>query len=303
MKPLLLTAALLLACSVALVRSVAGRAADDNGPFDPNLPKPHTGFVDVEHDDSFAYSALEQVSGERLPSGSTRGDFARSVLAELSTLTPYGEKQTANVRGAIPDWFLDGYRHFAPRSLAKSRYLDGVIAGRLPADADTAAVYAFYSTYDAEWFSLARNPGFKAWLSAVLLTYPPQWLKLEGESEASLHARLVAPLQTPGEPYREIDNWIGAFTRLEGPFAKPKVRSALVAELLDRGGMDADRRFFEKRAFTAPAPGALGLDDQKFFLLAALTLEYFEEIYALDPATKQPLYFRDYFLSAYNGLK
>jgi hypothetical protein len=30
-----------------------------------------------------------------------------------------------------------------------------------------------------------------------------------------------------------------------------------------------------------------------------LTLEFFQEIYELDPATKQPLHFRDYFTSVY----
>jgi hypothetical protein len=116
----------------------------------------------------------------------------------------------------------------------------------------------------------------------------------------------VAPLQTPDEPYREIDNWIGNFKNPVssgelGAFIKPKVRDALVQELLASAGLETDARFYEQRAYRSAEPNRTGLSEKQFFLLGALTLEYFQEIYAAHPDTQQPLYFREFFVSSFRA--
>ena len=104
------------------------------------------------------------------------------------------------------------------------------------------------------------------------------------------------------EPYREIDNWINNFTKHDEAFAKPKVRDALVQELTARGGLESDLRFFEDPAYAGPTPSGLGVSERHFYLLAALSVEYFQEIYELEPETKQLLHFRDYFVSTFRYL-
>jgi hypothetical protein len=294
---------LLIMTVLALPVMAAAAWADDIVPWSPNQRAEGRAYFDQEHDEDFAYQALAELSGKQLPSGSTRQAFAKAVLTELDKLPRYGQKETANIKPQIPQWFLDGYRRFEPTTVARSRYLNGVLAGTLPADADRAGLYAFWCVYDAEWFTLSRKADYKAWLSAVMLSYPPQWFELRSESAANLHARLVSSIQTKDEPFREIDNWINAFTKHSDAFAKPKVRDALVDELLAKGGLEADTRMFEDKAYSGPKPSSLGLSQQQFFLLAALVVEYYQEIYELTPATKQPLYFRDYFLGVFHSVK
>lgn len=253
-------------------------------------------FFDQEHHEEYVREALDELTGTMPRPDATRAELAGIVSGVLDTLPVYGQKQVAMIPPPIPQWFLDGYQALEPTSVSHSRYLDRVIAGELLAEADIGALYSFWCVYDAEWFSLSRHADHKAWLSAVLLEFPPQWNALKGESEASLHNRLVAPLMTPDEPFREIDNWINNFTRFEGAFAKPKVRDALVQELITHGGLEGDVRYFDESAYDGPAPGHLGLSDRQFYLLAALSLEFFAEIYEQDPDTRQLGHFRDYFV-------
>jgi hypothetical protein len=292
---------LLTVFAFCLLASAAG--AEDRVSWDPQNRPQGERYFDTKHDESFAYQALQELSGQQPNPGSSRQEIARAVLTELSKLPRYGQKETANIKPPIPQWFLDGYSRFQPTTVARSRYLDGVLGGTFGANADTGALYAFWCVYDAEWFSVSRQADYKAWLSTVMLTFPPQWVALKGESAQSLHARLVAPLQTKDEPLREIDNWIKAFTKEDSAFAKPKVRDALVDELLANGGLEADTRMFEDKAYSGPTPGSLSLSQHQFFLLAALTMEYYQEIYEQEPGTKQPLYFRDYFLGVFNSLR
>jgi len=270
--------------------------------------KPGQIYFDQRHNDSWADDALQEVSGSAAPKGATPSQMAELVYAELGKLPTFGEKSVARLE-PIPAWFLEGYQRYKGNSVQPSRYFNGVGDGTLEPNSDIAALYAYWSLYDAEWFSLSRQPGFKAWLSAVALTYPPQWIGLQRESRDQLHERLVAPLQTADEPYREIDNWIKSFKSQDnvgghgelGAFIKPKVRDALVQELLASAGMQTDARFYEQRAYKSAAPNRTGLDDKQFFLLGALTLEYFQEIYAAHPDTKQPLYFREFFVDSFKG--
>ena len=292
---------MLIVLGLCLLANAAG--AEDRVSWDPDNRPQGQRYFDTKHDESFAYQALDELSGKRPQPGRSRQELAQAVITELDKLPRYGQKETANIKPPIPQWFLSGYSRFQPTTIAKSRYLNGVINGTLEPSADLGTLYAFWCVYDAEWFNVSRNADYKAWLSALMLTYPPQWMALRGESEASLHSRLVAPLQTKDEPYREIDNWINAFAKHNDAFAKPKVRSALVDELLANGGLDADVRMFEDKAYSGPTPGSLSLSKRQFFLLAALTMEYYQEIYELQPASKQPLHFRDYFLGVFNSVR
>lgn len=256
-------------------------------------------FFDQEHHDEYVREALYELTGTAPRPDASRDELAGIVSDVLDTLPVYGQKEVAMVQPAIPQWFLAGYLALNPASVSHSRYLDGVAAGELAANADIGALYAFWCVYDAEWFSLSRHADHKAWLSAVLLGFPPQWGALKGESADSLHSRLVAPLMTPDEPYREIDNWINNFTRYDGAFAKPKVRDALVQELIMRGGLEGDVRYFDDSAYDGPVPADLGLSERQFYLLAALSLEFFAELYEQQPATKQLFHFRDYFVNVF----
>lgn len=288
--------------------------AEEHPVFERKSDQPGATVIQYnKHDVSFAWDALEQLSGRRPGAGATRAQLAAATLAVLDSLPKYGQKSVARVEPPIPDWFLKGYRTFSPATVAKSRYLNAVLSGSLEANADTGALFAFWCAYDAEWFNAARNPAYKAWLSAVALSFPPRWLALRegGEGEAALKARLQTPLQTKDEPYREIGNWINAFTKLNddrenpsgegGAFIKPKVRSALVGELVQRGGLAYDARLTENPAYSEAAPQVPGLSDKQGFLLAALCTEFYQEIYEQAPGTKQPLWLRDYFLSCFAG--
>jgi len=258
-----------------------------------------------KHSDEFVWDVIEELTGSRPAEDADRGELASLALGILNDRLPvYGQKETAQVRPEIPYWVLDGYEALNPGSVSKSRYLNAVLDGTLEADMNLGALYTFWCVYDAEWFSLSRHADHKAWLSAVMLTYPPIWTSLQEFDEDQLHHELVAPLQTPDEPYREIDNWIKRLVASDGAFAKPNVRSALVNELLDRAGMESDGRFTEEMAYSLPAPMHLGVTEREFFLIAALSLEFFSEIYQLDPETRQPWHIRDYFVAAlYDDLK
>jgi hypothetical protein len=266
-----------------------------------NLPpiEGYSGF-DQEHHEEYVTDAIKELTGKAPRPDATRAELAAIVLGLLDELPAYGEKQVAMVAPPIPGWVLDGYSQLNPTCVSHSRYLDGVLGGTQAAEEDLGALYGFWCVYDAEWFSLSRHADYKAWLSAVMLHYPPAWMALSGEMEQSLHTRLVAPRQTPDEPFRELDNWINNFVSHRVAFAKPKVRDALVQELTAHGGLEGDTRFFEDTAYAGPTPTDLGLSGRHFYLLAALSLEFFQEIYAAAPATKQLNHFRDYFISTFN---
>lgn len=267
------------------------------GPLSPGYPGQP--YFDQQHHDEYVVPAIAELTGSTPPADSSRAELAQIVAGLLDDLPEYGQKEVAMVKPPIPEWFLNGYLKLNPTCVSHSRYLDAVNAGALKPNADIGALYAFWCVYDAEWFAVSRHADYKAWLSAVLLDFPPQWQALRGESAASLHDRLVAPLQTPDEPYREIDNWINNFNSYSEAFAKPKVRDALVQELIGQAGMDADTRFVMDPAYGGPTPKGLGLSVREFYLLAALSLEFFQELYELDPQSKQLLHFRDYFIDAY----
>lgn len=251
-------------------------------------------YFDMEHKYAYAWDALEQLTGRRPTASASRSDLAAATLEVLRGLPRYGEKETAQVRPAIPAWFTDGYRAFQPTMVAKSRYFNALDAGQYQPGADYATLYSYYCMYDAEWFALAMHPDYKAWLGAVLLTYPPAWDALSGENAEALHAQLVAPLQTPDEQYREIDNWIKRFTDEGTPMIKPKAQDALVGELLHNAGMQVDERFLMDTGWNAAPPVTTGLDAKKWALLSALCLEFAPELYRLDPDSKQQLYVRDW---------
>lgn len=296
-----------IATAITLSAACVVSAAEPPAPIiikeHTRVVRPGQKYFDQHHNDAWAWDALSELGGTRPADSATPEQMAAATARLLANLPAYGEKSAAIVQ-PIPEWFMQGYLRYKGASVAKSRYFDGVDAGTLQPNADIAALYAYWSLYDAEWFSLSRRPGFKAWLSAVALTYPPQWIRLQGESASALHSRLVTPLQTPDEPWREIDNWINNFTAPVssgelGAFIKPKVRDALVQELLAAAGEETDPRFYEQRAYKAAAPERIGLNDRQFFLLGALTLEYFQELYAADPNLKQTLFFRDYFVESF----
>lgn len=256
-------------------------------------------YFDQEHHEEYVRDALTELTGKTTRSDASRVEQAQITMELLNGLRTYGERQVGMIAPEIPEWFSEGYLAFNPATVSHSRYLDAAATGELAMQADIATLYAFWCAYDAEWFNLSRNAAYKAWLSAVLLDYAPQWRALRGESAAQLHERLVAPLQTPDEPYREIDNWINAFVDQEPALIKPKVRDALVQELIGRAGLESDDRFFDDTAYGGPLPADLGLSDREFYLLAALSLEFSSELYDMDPQTKQLLHFRDYFTSVF----
>ncbi len=266
-----------------------------------NLPpiEGYSGF-DQEHHEEYVTDAIKELTGKVPRPDATRDELAAITLDLLDQLPAYGQKEVAMVAPPIPGWVLNGYSQLNPTCVSHSRYLDGVLDGTQVPEEDLGALYGFWCVYDAEWFSLARHADYKAWLSAVMLQYPPAWMALSGEAEPSLHARLVTPRQTPDEPFREIDNWINNFTKHSEAFAKPKVRDALVQELTAHGGLESDARFFEDKAYGGPTPVDFGLSQHNFYLLAALSLEFFQEIYAAEPETKQLNHFRDYFISTFN---
>ncbi len=284
-------------------------------------PKQHSekekeaAWFDNEHEDDFIWIALEELSGQRPAANASRSDLAAATLSLLNDLPKYGERQTAALRPPVPTWVTDGFARLGKATLPASRYMKYYTEGSHPefftdptALSDTAALYTFFCMYDAEWFSVTRIPAYKAWLSTVALSYPTQWQKFKGLGQSGLHSRLVTPFQTKDEPWREIDNWITAYTRpeLDGEpqvFVKPLVRNALVAELLDNAGLDYDHRYLKDLAYESSAPSLPGYDSRKATLLAALTLELSQEIYEAEPNTAQPLWLRDWFLERYNAVK
>ena len=257
-------------------------------------------YFDQEHHEEYIREALAEITGKQPRPDTTREELAEIVLDELNKLPVYGQRQVAMLAPEIPYWVMRGYESLNPASLSHSRYLDGVVAGEFMPETDLGVLYTFWCIYDAEWFALSRNPAYKAWISAVLMEYPPLWQALRVADEEELHDGLVVPLQTRDEPYREIDHWINAYTKSEQAFAKPKVRDALVEELLQEAGNDADERFFAREAYGDIAATIPGLSERKFYLLAALGVEFSQEIYELEPETKQMLYFRDFFVSVFD---
>ncbi|MCC7477508.1 hypothetical protein IT575_03530 [bacterium] len=272
-------------------------------------------WFDNEHEDDFIWIALEELSGKRPAADASRSELAKATLALLNELPKYGERETKMLRPPVPFFVTEGYLSLGKATLPASRYMKYYTAGEHPefftdatALSDTAALYCYFSMYDAEWFGITRIPAYKAWLSCVALSYPPHWQKFKGMGQSALHERLVTPFQTKDEPWREIDNWITAYTRpeLDGEpqvFVKPLVRNALVAELLDNAGLDFDPRYLKERAYSNSAPSLPGYDSRRASLLAALTLELSQEIYEQDGNTKQPLWLRDWFLERFNTLK
>ncbi|MBN2081608.1 hypothetical protein JW859_05290 [bacterium] len=256
-------------------------------------------YFDTEHHEEYIQDALRELTGKPPRPDATREELAEITLGLLNDLPEYGQKEVAMVQPPVANWLLAGYRVLNPTCVSHSRYLDAVADQELTGNSEIGALYAFWCTYDAEWFALSRHADYKAWLSAVLVHFPPQWQDLRGESAESLHDRLVVPLQTPDEPYREIDNWINNFAKNSETFIKPKVRDALVQELIDLAGLESDSRYFEDEAYEGLTPEGLGLSEREFYLLAALTLEFSQEIYELDPTTKQPYHFRQYFLHVF----
>lgn len=274
-------------------------------------------YFDMAYNEGWARDVLAELGANdpgRFPS---RGDHAR-VLRETLAEKLGTTRAVALAQPPAPQWLIDGYDSFQPRSVARSRWMDDVISGaggraqvnpKVKAERDIAALFAYYCIYDAEWFNASRSGAFKAWLTALQLSYPADWQRLDRESKDALHRRLVAPLQTPDEPYREIDNWITALKNNDAGFAKPLVRRALVEELLMRGGYsppgrdgkpkELDPRLFEDPAYKAGAPAGLGLSDREFFLLAALCTEFAGELHMLDPDMPQLKPFADYFISAF----
>jgi hypothetical protein len=261
-------------------------------------------YFDHEHHSDYVRPALEQLTGSTLREGISEQEIIALIRDELAALPQPAMQPSLQGELSIPKWFLDGYAGFQPSMLARSRYLNGVQKGSLQAQGDIAALYGFWSCYDAEWFVLSRNPATRAWLSAVLLSYPAEWQRLNRESSAELHARLVRPLQTKDEPYREIDNWIKAFKASDGVFLKPKVRDVLVQEFVFQAGMESDERYYMEHAWDrVQVPAGLGLARADFMLMCALCLEFAPQL-AADPACPGQLaWFRDFFIEESERLR
>jgi len=280
-----------------------------------------TRYFDMAYNATWADDALRQLGAAPPPKGASRGDYAAVVTRLLKDKIP-ASKQAARMPAPVPTWLIDGYQKFQPATVAKSRWLNDVIAGmssqpqvnpKVKPDADIAGLYAYWCMYDAEWFNAARKPSYKAWLTAVQLSYTAEWALLNHQDKADLHARLVAPLQTKDEPYREIDNWIGALKTNNGGFAKPLVRRSLVEELLQRGGLalpgadgkprEVDQRLFTDPAYKGEVPAGLGLSDKDFFVLAALSVEFSGEINQIEAGLPQLDPFAKYFIDAFEREK
>jgi hypothetical protein len=315
----------LILAAVSLTLGLCGQraqAAEDHVEWSPltkqALDPGDKRYFDLEYKARWADEVLAELGAAAPGETSTRGDYARAALGVLEAKLPSTNRMAAQARPAVPGWLLEGYSRFQPRAVARSRWLSDLIAGMqgqpqvnplVRADADIAALYAYWCMYDAEWFNASRNAGFKAWLSALQLSYPTAWQRLSREDQAELHSRLVLPLQTKDEAYREIDNWIEALQRNAGGFTKPLVRRALVEELLQRGGYNPpdengrvrpiDPRLFEDPAYKAGAPSGLGMTDREFFLLAALSVEFSGELNLLQPDLPQLRPFADYFVAAF----
>lgn len=315
------------ALGAALTISVAWAAGDGSDiqwqPLTKQaLGRGDTRYFDMAYNATWAGDALRQLGATPPGAGASRGDYAKAVWQVLQDKVPATNRTAALAEPPVPGWLLEGYNQFQPATVAKSRWMNDVFAGatnqpqvnpKVQPDADLAALYAYWCMYDAEWFNAARKPGYKAWLTAVQLTYPAAWQRLNREGKAALHARLVGPLQTKDEPYREIDNWATALENNAGDFAKPLVRRSLVEELLQRGGLSLagadgkpraiDQRLFADPAYKGAVPGGLGLSDQDFFVLAALSVEFSGELNQLQPDPPQLKPFAQYFIDAFKREK
>jgi hypothetical protein len=324
----LLTALALVLGALAALASgaVASTGGNDDLHWGP-LTKQTLGpgdvrYFNMSYSDAWAGDALRQLGATPPGPGATRGDYAKAVYQVLQDKVPATSRSVARAEPPVPDWLVAGYMKYEPATVAKSRWLNDVVAGlngqaqvnpKVKPDADLAALYAYWCIYDAEWFNAARKPDYKAWLTALQLTYPADWQRLDGESKEQLHSRLAVPLQTKDEPYREIDNWATALKNNHGDFAKPLVRRSLVAELLQRGGVSipgpdgqpqpVDQRLFQDPAYKGAVPAGLGLSDQDFFVLAALCVEFSGELNTLSPRLQQLKPFAQYFIDAFEREK
>lgn len=265
---------------------------------------PGQAMFDQEHHSDYVRPALEVLTGRSLPENMSNSEALALVREQLAALPQPAMQPSLQGELSIPRWFLDGYANFQPSMLSRSRYLNGVQKGSLQAQGDIAALYGFWSCYDAEWFVLSRNPAPRAWLSAVLLSYPAEWQRLDQETAEALHARLVTPLQTKDEAYREIDNWIKAFKAADGVFLKPKVRDVLVQEFVFQAGIESDERYYMEHAWDrVQVPAGLGLERGDFMLMCALCLEFAPQL-AADPACPEQLnWFRDFFIAQSSSLR
>jgi hypothetical protein len=185
----------------------SARASDiaDWSPFTQQKLSPgDSRYFDMAYSESWAAEVLEELGGGMVTTKATRGEYAmrlRELLAEQLGVT----RSVALARPPVPQWLMDGYLVFQPRTVAGSRWMDDVNAwqGQLKQsnpkvrpDAEIAALFSYYSMFDAEWFNASRNGAYKAWLTALQLSYPADWQRLNRESKAELEQRLVAPLRT-----------------------------------------------------------------------------------------------------------
>ncbi|MEZ5336704.1 MAG: hypothetical protein R3F46_00435 [bacterium] len=285
----LLAALLAVCCLLPAAARAEGIYDHISGTIAGSDLAPGQPYFDQVHDASWVAPALERLSGQTLGSEISNGQAIALIQAELASLPEVAVKQNRMAELPIPQWFSQGYSTNQPTRLAKSRYMNGVLDGSLQMQPDIAALYGFWCCYDAEWFVLSSKPELRAWLGAVMLSYADDWQRLDSESAEALHARLVTPIQTKDEPYREIDNWIHAFKSTDGVFLKPKVRDVLVQEFVHQSGMESDTRYFSEQGWDSfELPGPVGLEKDDFMLLTALVLEFAPQL-AADPATPEQI--------------
>ena len=202
--------AMLLAVSIMLPAAASAEGIYDHisGTIAGSDLAPGQPYFDQKHDASWVAPALGRLSGQAMGDSVSNGEAIAMIQAQLASLPEVAVMQNKMAELPIPQWYLTGYRDNQPTKLAKSRYMNGVLDGSLEMEPDIAALYGFWCCYDAEWFVLSSDPELRAWLGAVMLSYADDWQRLDSESAESLHNRLVKPIQTKDEPYREIDNWM-----------------------------------------------------------------------------------------------
>jgi hypothetical protein len=322
MHRLLMAAALAVCCAAGPVAAHADEIVDWKPITKGSLGPGDSRYFDMQYDGSWANEVLVSLGAASPGTSAPRGEYAQAVTKLLRSRISSMDRSVALAQPPVPGWLIEGYSAFQPRTVAKSRWMNDLLAGmngqpqanpKVKADRDIAALYAYYCMYDAEWFNASRKASYKAWLTAVQLSYPAQWQRLNREDKTGLHDRLVVPLQTKDEPYREIDNWITALKNNDGGFAKPLVRRSLVEELLQRGGYNppaadgkapvVDARLMEDPAYKGAVPSSLGLSDKEFFLLAALATEFAGELNMVEPDMPQLRPFAQYFIDAFEREK